>query len=85
MNATYKVVFFYPDRHIEEVDEIFYFEEKAKEYGQQLLGQVVNTEGYLGKHRDGDGIFHRKKAKPSFMVIEIGGDKKYTVVFDSKE
>ncbi len=52
MNATYKVVFFYPDRHIEEVDEIFYSEEKAK---------------------------------PSFMVIEIGGDKKYTVVFDSKE
>ena len=85
MNCTYKVVFFYPDRHIEEVDEAFFVAEKAIEYGQQLLAQVLNTEDYLGKHRDGDGIFHRKKVKPSFMVIEIGEEKKYHVVFDSKE
>jgi len=84
MSSSFKVVFFYPDRHIEEVDELFFSEEKAIEYGKQLLGQVVNTEEYLGKHRNGDGIFHRKKQQPHFMVIEIGPEKKYHVVFDSQ-
>ena len=29
MSSSYKVVFFYPDRQIEEVDELFFAEEKA--------------------------------------------------------
>ena len=76
----YKVVFVYADGHIEEIDDTFSSEEKAIQYGEELLGQVKNTESYLGSQER--GLFKRKK-KPYFMVIQIS-EGTYHMVYESK-
>ena len=77
----YKVVFVYADGHIEEIDDTFSSEEKAIQYGEELLGQVKNTESYLGSQER--GLFKRKK-KPYFMVIQIS-EGTYHMVYESKQ
>ena len=44
MEKRYKLVFVYPDGHIEEIDYTFKSGHDALEYGDNLLGQVHNTE-----------------------------------------
>ena len=74
MAATfYKLNFVYPDGHIEEIDEYFRDLEKAKNYGEQLMIQVANTEQFHGGH----------KGKPYFMVYEVA-DGQNSLVFESK-
>ena len=46
MEKVYKVVFVYPDGHIEEVEETFNEGSDAVEYGNNLLNQVLHTEIY---------------------------------------
>ena len=64
MEKRYKVVFVYPDGHIEEVDDIFTNGRDALEYGNNLLGQVINTEKiFAHPHVDEDDFFHREYLK----------------------
>ena len=82
MSKLYKLVFVYPDGHIEEVENLFNNGKDALEYGNNLLGQVVNTEGVF--HPSGENEFgFKKKIDPYFMIIEING-KKYHLVYDSR-
>ena len=78
---SYKLVFAYPDGHIEEDFDQFMELEKAKEYGEDLLGQVLNTESVF-KGEDNDFGFS-KKHKPYFMVYEVEGEESH-LVYESK-
>ena len=82
MEQIFKLVFVYPDGHIEEVEETFYDAEKAKEYGNSLLVQVQNTEEYFNHNQD-DELGFGKKRNPYYMVVEVT-DNKYSMVFESK-
>ena len=84
MEKRYKVVFVYPDGHIEEVDDIFSNGRDALDYGNNLLGQVVNTEKVLSRGRaDDDDFFRKEPIEPYFMIVELG-KKKYRLVYDSR-
>ena len=79
---SYKLVFAYPDGHIEEDFDQFMELEKAVAYGEDLLGQVVNTEGVFKPNGEDDFGF-RKKKQPYFMVYEIE-DGNSKLVHESK-
>ena len=82
MSKHYKVVFVYPDGHIEEINDQFKTGKDALEYGNNLLAQVKNTEGVF--HRgdyDNEFGFNEKK-EAHFMIVEMNG-KKYRLVYDS--
>ena len=49
----FKVVFVYADGHIEEIDDLFSSQEKAVQYGEELLGQVGHTEKFFDR-KDGE-------------------------------
>ena len=83
MEKRYKVVFVYPDGHIEEIEELFRNGKDALEYGRDLLAQVHNTEGVLNRREIIDIFDERKTVEPYFMIVEING-KKYRLVYDSK-
>ena len=84
MEKRYKVVFVYPDGHIEEVDDIFTNGRDALEYGNNLLGQVINTEKTFPRtSADEDDFFHKDPIEPYFMIVELG-KKKYHLVYDSR-
>ena len=72
----YKVVFVYPDGHIEEIDQNFSEGLDAKEYGNSLLGQVINTEQFRGGSME-------EKHEPYFMIVEVKG-KKLHLVYESR-
>lgn len=84
MTKYYKVIFVYPDGHLEEVDDQFNSGKDALEYGNNLFVQVKNTEGVFqrGDFSD-DDLGFKEKIEPHFMIIEITG-KKYRLVFDSR-
>lgn len=82
MGKNYKLVFVYPDGHIEEIDNLFSDLDSAKMYGETLLGQVYNTESFINTGDDEEFGFS-KKIDPYFMVVELGG-KKYRLVYESK-
>ena len=71
----YKVVFVYPDGHIEEIEDNFNDGIEAKEYGNNLLAQVANTEQFYGG-------MDEEKHNPYFMIVEVKG-KKLKLVFES--
>ena len=75
MEKYYKVVFVYPDSHIEEIEQLFKEGKEAIEYGNSLIAQVINTEQFHSSVGE--------KIDPYFMIIEIKG-KKYNLVFDSR-
>lgn len=76
MEKIYKVVFVYPDGHIEEIEEAFNEGRDALEYGNNLLNQVLHTEQYKNPFED-------NKQDPYFMIVEVNG-KKMKMVFESK-
>lgn len=83
MNKFYKVVFVYPDGHIEEIDDQFATGKEALEYGNNLLNQVKNTEDVFQKANYSEDEFGFKERKEAyFMIVEVAG-KKYRVVYDS--
>ncbi len=75
MVKCFKLEFVYPDGHIEEIDEFFNTFEKAKEYGESLLVQVMNTEQFHAGRKDA--------SKAYFMIIEVS-DESNRIVFNSK-
>lgn len=83
MEKRYRVVFVYPDGHIEEIDDVFTNGRDALEYGNNLLGQVNSTEKNFSHSYDPDDFFHRDPIEPYFMIVEIG-NKKYHLVYDSR-
>lgn len=85
MVKFYKVVFVYPDGHIEEIDEQFQNGNDALEYGKNLLNQVRNTEGVLqrGSRHDDDVFGFNEKQQAHFMIVEMNGEQ-YRLVYDSK-
>lgn len=82
MEKYYKVVFVYPDTHVEEIEEQFKTGTEALEYGNGLITQVKNTEGTF-KGTEVDEFGFKEKIEPYFMILEIKG-KKYRLVFDSR-
>lgn len=82
MEKQYRVVFVYPDGHIEEIDELFNKGADALEYGNNMLAQIAHTEKFHADPID-DDFFKREKIEPYFMIVEING-KKYRLVFDSR-
>ena len=71
----YTVVFVYPDGHIEELEEHFENGADAREQGNSLLAQVLNTEKFHGG-------FTEDKRDPYFMIVEVIG-KRRNLVFES--
>ena len=83
MEKQYKVVFVYPDGHIEEIDDVFNNGRDALEYGNNLLGRVNSTEKNYHHDVDPDNFFQREISDPYFMIVELG-NKKYRLVYDSR-
>ncbi len=84
MEKTYKVVFVYPDGHVEEINEHFNNGHDALEYGNNLVAQVLNTEGVYHRSSYDDNEFGFKGPKqPHFMILEIYNNK-YKMVYDSQ-
>ena len=83
MEKYYRVIFMYPDGHLEEIDEQFKDGKEALEYGNNLLNQVLHTEDvfHRGNYDDSDFNFNQKK-EPRFMIVETNG-KKYRLVYES--
>lgn len=75
MEKNYRVVFVYPDSHIEEIEEVFNDGKEALEYGNSMLVQVANTEQFHA--------FADEKIQPYFMIVEVNG-KKHRMVYNSK-
>ena len=83
MGKTFRVVFVYPDGHIEEIDDVFETGKDALEYGNNLLAQVLNTEGVFQRSPDSDDEFgFKEKVEAHFMIVELNG-KKMHLVYDS--
>ena len=82
MEKLYKVVFVYPDGHVEEIQELFKAGKDALEYGNSLLNQVRHTEGVINRRPIGDIFDENETIDPYFMIAEIKG-KKVRVVYDS--
>ena len=83
MEKYYKVVFVYPDGHIEEIEETFSTGTEALEYGNSLIAQVENTEGVFRGSDDDDEFGFKEKIDPYYMILEVKG-KKYRLVYDSR-
>ena len=85
MEKKYRVVFVYPDGHIEEIDQVFKTGKEALDYGNSMLTQVANTEGLRSNraYLDEDGFMNKEPIKPYFMIVELN-KKKMTLVFDSR-
>ena len=83
MEKYYKVVFVYPDGHIEEIEEMFRTGTEALEYGNGLIAQVHNTEGVFRGAEEDDEFGFKEKIDPYYMILEIKG-KRYRLVYDSR-
>ena len=76
MEKIYKVVFTYPDGHIEEIEDEFKSGADALECGNGILAQIPNTERYRNP-------FDVEKKEPGFSIVEVVG-KKRKIVYNSK-
>ena len=83
MDKVYRVVFVYPDGHIEEIEELFHSGKDALEYGNSLLAQVHGTESVINRRANLDIFDERESIEPYFMIVELNG-KKYRMVYDSR-
>ncbi|MCR5491796.1 MAG: hypothetical protein K6F32_06690 [Bacilli bacterium] len=76
--VSYKLSFSYPDGHVEDIDDIFVSLDRAAEYGDGLLNQVMATE----RLKRAGMSYHAKSAY--YMVYECDG-KTTELVYDSRE
>lgn len=83
METVYRIVFVYPDGHLEDIQETFHTGAEALDYGQNLLGQVFNTEKVLNRRAIVDVFDEVISIDPYFMIIKVNG-KKYHLVYDSR-
>ena len=79
---AYRLVFVYPDGHVEDSFEQFMEKDKAIEYGESLLCQVQNTESVFKPGNDDDFGF-KDIQNPFFMVYSVEG-KKVRLVYESR-
>jgi hypothetical protein len=84
MDKHYRVVFVYPDGHIEEIQDQFAKGADALEYGNSLLAQVNSTEDVFQKGNYEDEFGEQKeRSEPYFMIVEVKG-KKFRMAYTSK-
>ena len=86
MEKIYKVVFVYPDGHIEEVEEDFHNGRDALDYGNNLLSQVYNTEGVFQRSNESsldEFGFIKEAIEPYYMIVEFKSKKPH-LVYDSR-
>ena len=84
MKSYYKVSVTYPDGHTEEIEESYDSLEKAKEFGDNIVLQVQNTERYHKNKGGFLGLFKRKK-KACYYVVRYVTDDGAEEVFDSSK
>ena len=85
MEKAYRLIFVYPDGHIEEINQLFSKGQDALELGNSMLVQVRNTENIKG-HRQPSGMDEfgfREDVEPYFMIVEIHNNK-YHLVYESR-
>ena len=78
MAKVYTVEFFYPDGHVEELEEMYSSFERAKQYGLDLLNQVQATEQFHGSK-----VRFNDRGKAYFLIIEHEEESRKTI-FDSR-
>ena len=76
MEKYYRVVFVYPDGHLEDIEDTFKSGADALECGNTIKAQISSTEQYRSKYSE-------DKKDPYFMIVEIKG-KKRTIVYDNR-
>lgn len=76
MEKYYRVVFVYPDGHLEDIEDTFKSGADALECGNTIMAQISSTEQYRSKYSE-------DKKDPYFMIVEIKG-KKRTIVYDNR-
>ena len=77
MEKAYRVVFVYPDGHLEDIDDTFKTGADALECGNIIMAQISSTEQYRSAYSE-------DKKDPYFMIVEIKG-KKRTLVYDNRK
>ena len=83
MEKAYRVVFVYPDGHIEETQELFKNGREALDYGNSLLAQVHGTESVINRRPVDDIFEERQSTEPYFMIVEVY-NRKFHLVYDSR-
>ena len=76
MEKFYRVIFVYPDGHLEDIDDTFKTGADALECGNTIMAQISSTEQYRSAYSE-------DKKDPYFMIVEIKG-KKRTLVYDNR-
>ena len=71
----FRVTVSYPDGHIEEIDDSFETLKQAKDFGENVVDQIYNTEDIKGT---------RGKNKPYFLVLDAA-KRPSEIVFDSRD
>ena len=86
MTKKYKLIFTYPDGHVEEIAQAFDTEKQAIEYGNSLLAQVAHTEDLRSNkaYIDEGNLFKRDPIKPYFTIDELSKGES-TPIFDSRD
>ncbi len=77
MEKFYRVIFVYPDGHLEDIDDTFKTGADALECGNTIMAQISSTEQYRSAYSE-------DKKDPYFMIVEIKG-KKRTLVYDNRK
>ena len=67
---NFELLISYPDGHVEIIEEIFYNLEKAKEYGDGMLSQIVATEQFHQGKDDGS-LAPRRLHKPYYEIYRV--------------
>ena len=85
MEKRFRLVFVYPDGHIEEINQVFNTGREAMDYGNSLIAQVASTEGMRSNkaYLDEDGFMSKEPIEPYYMIVELY-KKKMTLVYDSR-
>ena len=77
----YKLSIFYPDGHVEEIQESFESLESAKEYGKSMMAQIKNTEAYHAGKKD---LFGEKISKKPHFEVSVRENNVTKVVYKGK-
>jgi len=77
MEKYYRVVFVYPDGHLEDIEDSFKTGAEALECGNTIMAQIAANEQYRSKYSE-------DKKDPYFMIVEING-KKRSLVYDNRQ
>ena len=82
MEIYYKLEIFFPDGHVEEMEEEYHTLEEAVSVGNSMLTQISYTEEYHKQNIDEDGF---KKARKPYYIVSRVLEEGRQVVFDSRK